>query len=166
MKEIKINTVVKEYTTADELQADEQMLVGASRKAAKDAYAPYSGFRVGAALLLENGLVVTGNNQENAAYPSGLCAERVAVFAASAQYPDIAVKAIAITAESDLFEVNTPVTPCGACRQVLVEYENKAGKNIKMILTGKAGKILIVENVKSLLPLVFDASILKKNTQN
>jgi len=162
MKEIKIEGIVKEYAGLSALSKEEQQLVELSREAVINAYAPYSGFQVGAAVLLENGEIITGNNQENAAYPSGLCAERVAVFAASSAYPDVALKAIAITAQSDSFLVDTPVTPCGACRQVIAEYEMKSGKDIKIILSGKKGKILIINNIKTLLPLIFDASKLKK----
>ncbi|MDD3876949.1 MAG: cytidine deaminase [Bacteroidales bacterium] len=163
MKEIKIIGIIKEYNSIEELSKEDQLLIEASKKAVKNAYAPYSGFNVGAAVLLENGEIVSGNNQENAAYPSGLCAERVAVFAASAKYPDVAMKAIAITAESENFLVDMPVTPCGSCRQVLAEYEHKSGKDIKVILSGKTGKILILKNIKTLLPLIFDSSKLKKN---
>jgi len=162
MKEIKISSSAQEYDSTDELDVDTKTLIQAAREATKNAYAPYSNFKVGAAVLLDNGKIITGNNQENAAYPSGLCAERVAVFAASSQYPDAVIKAVAITAHSDNFIINTPISPCGACRQVLAEYEYKTGKNIKLILTGNKGKVLIIKCVKSLLPFTFDASDLKK----
>jgi len=162
MKEIRIESLVREYDNEKALSAEEQKLVTSSREAVKHAYAPYSGFSVGASILLSNGIIVTGNNQENAAYPSGLCAERVAVFAASAQYPGVPIKAIAITAQSKHFIVDSPVSPCGACRQVLAEYEHLFNNNIKVILSGQEGKIMVLDNVKSLLPLLFDASKLSK----
>lgn len=162
MKKIEIKTVFQEYESIEELSLEDRALVEAAKKAARDAYAPYSGFSVGAAVLLENASIVIGNNQENAAYPSGLCAERVALFAASASHPGVPVKALAITALSENFVVDKPVTPCGACRQVMSEYEQLSGDGIKVILSGKSGKILISENVKTLLPLSFDASIFKK----
>jgi cytidine deaminase len=135
-------------------------LIQKARKAAGGAYAPYSKFRVGAAVLLENGEIVIGNNQENAAYPSGLCAERVALFYANASHPGVAVKAIAISAIDENGEVHESVTPCGSCRQVMLESEYKFGKPIKIILDG-AKKILVVEGVESLLPLSFKPDSLK-----
>ena len=162
MKEIKITGKALEYESTDELDIDSKSLIQAAKEATKKAYAPYSNFKVGAALLPDNGEIITGNNQENAAYPSGLCAERVAIFAAFSQYPDAVVKTIAITAHSDDFIISAPVSPCGACRQVLAEYEYKAGKDIKLILTGEKGKVWVIESIKSLLPFTFDASNLKK----
>ena len=162
MKEINISCAALEYESADELDFETKTLIQAAREATIKAYAPYSNFKVGAAVLLDNGKIISGNNQENAAYPSGLCAERVAIFAASSQYPDAVVKAIAITAHSDNFLINTPITPCGACRQVLAEYEFKSGKDIKIILTGEVGKTLVIRSIRTLLPFAFDASDLKK----
>ena len=162
MKEINISITAQEYDSTDAMDLSSQTLIQAAKEAAKNAYAPYSNFKVGAAVLLDNGKIIIGNNQENAAYPSGLCAERVAVFAASSQYPDAVIKAVAITAVSDSFEINTPISPCGACRQVLTEYEFKSGEDIKLILTGHVGKVLVINNVKTLLPFTFNASNLKK----
>ncbi|TND02598.1 MAG: cdd [Bacteroidetes bacterium] len=125
MRNFEIVTRVAEYATESELPELSRNLLAEARKAAEKAYAPYSEFHVGAALLLENGTVVTGNNQENAAYPSGLCAERVAVFAAGAQFPDIPAQAIAISCKTPHFSIDTPLSPCGACRQVLAEYESR-----------------------------------------
>ena len=163
MKEIKISSIALEYDSFEELDNEAKNLILKAKEATKKAYAPYSNFKVGAAVLLDNGLIITGNNQENAAYPSGLCAERVALFAASSQYPEAAVKAVAITAHSDEFIIDTPIYPCGACRQVLAEYEYKFGKDIKLILTGNEGKVLVIKNIKTVLPFIFDASKLKKN---
>jgi len=161
MKEINYKITAKLYTSVEELDNETQMLIEKAKLASTMAYAPYSHFKVGAAVLLEDGTIITGNNQENAAYPSGLCAERVAVFATYAQHPNAVIKAIAITAQSDDFQVDTPVTPCGACRQVLAEYETKSGKDIQLIFTGKNAGVLIVNSVKMLLPFVFDGSNLK-----
>jgi len=163
MKELKFSITAQEYDSIEALDKDAMNLINKAKEATKKAYAPYSNFKVGAAVLLENGLIVTGNNQENAAYPSGLCAERVALFAASSQYPDVAVKAIAIAAHSDEFIIDTPIYPCGACRQVMAEYEYKFGKDIQLLLTGNEGKVLVLKNIKNILPFIFDASKLKKN---
>lgn len=141
-------------------QADKYLLEKASR-AAEKAYAPYSGFRVGAALRLINGTVVSGNNQENAAYPSGLCAERVALFSASSQYPDEVIESIAITVNTDNQTVTEPVPPCGACRQVLAEYEKKQGSKIRIIFSGETGKTILVDGIDSLLPISFNSNNLQ-----
>jgi cytidine deaminase len=117
---------------------------------------------VGAAVLLDNGKIFTGNNQENVAYPSGICAERVALFYASSQYPDIPVKAIAISARARGFKINSPVTPCGSCRQVMAETENRFQQKMKLIMRGENGKINVVDGIKNLLPLMFRAEELKK----
>lgn len=162
MKKIEYTAIVHEYDSIEELTGDDKYLVQKAKEASEAAYAPYSRFHVGAALMLENGICVIGNNQENVAYPSGLCAERVAVFAASAQYPGIAFKAIAITAKSDDFIVNNPVSPCGSCRQVLAEYERLFCKPIRIILGCETGKILIIDKVDDLLPFSFKADSLKK----
>jgi cytidine deaminase len=162
MKKLKVEINYTEYESAAELAADDRSLVNTAREAALHAYAPYSGFHVGAAVLLENGIVVTGNNQENAAYPSGLCAERVALFTASAQYPDQRILALAITAQSAEFLMNTPVSPCGACRQVMAEYEMHQKHDFKILLSGQEGKVILLNNVTSVLPFIFDGSVLKK----
>ncbi len=126
------------------------------------AYAPYSNFFVGAALLLENNKIICGSNQENVAFPSGLCAERVAFFSAGSQYPDVPIKCIAITARSPKFRINTPVTPCGDCRQVMAEYEDRHKKDIRVILSGEKGKIYVIDSIKVLLPLMFSGEGLRK----
>jgi cytidine deaminase len=162
LKKIEFTTVLQEFDSVEALPQKEKELVQAALDATKSSYAPYSKFHVGAAVRLKNGKCISGSNQENVAYPSGLCAERVAIFSATTQYPGIPVEAIAITAVSGEFEVNFPVTPCGACRQVLSEYESIYGQNIKMILTGHSGKVLVVEKVEDLLPLSFKADKLKK----
>jgi cytidine deaminase len=143
----------------DLAKKDAELLVEA-QKMVKGAYAPYSEFHVGAALLLDNGKIVTGNNQENAAYPSGLCAERVAIFYAGAQYPNNAVKAIAISVKSKSQVIKEPLSPCGGCRQVISEYENKFGKPIRIIMMGEKGQIYIAKSIESLLPLMFSKKYL------
>jgi cytidine deaminase len=162
LKKHELKIVFVEYDAVEKLSSEDKKLVIMAKKAAKTAYAPYSDFHVGAAVLLENGVIVTGNNQENVAYPSGLCAERVAVFAASSQYAGIAIKTIAITAKSTKFIVDSPVTPCGSCRQVLAEYEHLQKKPIRIILSGEKGKVFVIEKVDDLLPLSFKADKLKK----
>ncbi len=152
---------VQEYSSIEELKSDEQNLLQQAHQAVASSYAPYSKFHVGAAVLLENGTIVLGSNQENAAYPSGLCAERVALFAASAQYPDVAVTAIAITVHSEKMKVEEPLPPCGACRQVMSEYEYKGGHDMKVILQGETGNIQIIDRADSLLPLTFNPDHLK-----
>jgi cytidine deaminase len=159
-KELKI--AFTEYNSDEELGKDEQELLKKAKEASKSAYAPYSNFYVGAALLLENGVVVTGNNQENVAYPSGLCAERVAIYAAGAQYPNVAIKTIAITCNSKKFHVNEPLSPCGACRQAMSEYEMRHKNKIRTILAGETGKILVMDSIADLLPFMFKAEELKK----
>jgi len=150
-----------EYSSSDELQKEESNLLFEAHKAVESSYAPYSKFHVGAAVLLEDGTIVKGSNQENAAYPSGLCAERVALFSASAQYPNLAVTAIAITVHSEKNKIDEPLPPCGACRQVMSEYEYKGGHNMKVIMQGESGNIQIVDRADYLLPLTFNPEHLK-----
>lgn len=161
-KKISIEINVEEFDTAQELESWQQNLLQKAEEAAKNAYAPYSLFHVGAALLLENGIIVTGNNQENVAYPSGLCAERVAIYAAGAQYPDIKIKAIGIFARSKNYTVDNPISPCGACRQAIAEYENRYQQNIQLILKGEKSTIYLINSIKDLLPLHFNETKLKK----
>ena len=154
MKQSEIRIRLREYDRLEELPAPQANLVNLAIEAAKQAYAPYSGYYVGAAVLLENGEVITGNNQENAAYPSGLCAERVAVFYAGSKYPDVEVRSVAITAIQDGKIQENPVTPCGGCRQVLSEKEIQQGSPIELILYG-TGKIQVIDRISDLLPLPF-----------
>jgi cytidine deaminase len=153
-----------EVENISELNDREQELVMLSRKMTEKAYAPYSEFFVGAAVLLENGEIITGSNQENGAYPSGLCAERVAVFAASAMFPGVPMKVIAVSAKTDRLKMEEPVSPCGACRQVLLEYEILQKKPIRVLLSKEDGKIIILEKVNYLLPLSFSGNGLKKSS--
>ena len=154
MKTTEIIIVVHEFQNIGELPKNDQRLLNEARRITALAYAPYSGFHVGAAVLLENGIIITGNNQENSAYPSGLCAERVALFYANANYPDSRVEAIAISAAKNGVLVNEPVKPCGACRQALAESEVRFETPIRIILDGQ-DSILILQSVESLLPLSF-----------
>lgn len=157
-----ISIHISEAESIEDLPAVEKTLVTTARDMTLKAYAPYSGFFVGAAVLLENGEVVRGSNQENGAYPSGLCAERVAVFAASAMFPGVPMKMIAISARSARPGMNDPVSPCGACRQVMLEYEVLQQKAIKLLLSNENGKIVIIDKVEDLLPLSFKGVGLKK----
>ena len=146
-----------------ELSEKEQQLVDNAKSALKTAYAPYSGFLVGASVLLENGKIINGSNQENVAYPSGLCAERVAFFYAGAKHPDVKVKTIAVSVLSKNFEVTDVISPCGACRQVMAEYEEKQEEAIKVILHSPTDDVLIANRVEDLLPFMFKSPLLKKH---
>ena len=160
-KELTISYV--EFNNPEELSNEDSALFAAAEKAISKAYAPYSHFKVGAAVLLENGEVITGNNQENAAYPSGLCAERVALFYASSIFPDIPVKTIAISAKAENFQFKGPVAPCGSCRQVMAETETRFKNKLKIIMMGDKGAVQIMEGVDTILPFMFHADELKKH---
>jgi cytidine deaminase len=150
-----------QFCSLDELPQTEKMLVQKAKDSAQKAYAPYSSFYVGAALLLDNGEIVTGNNQENAAYPSGLCAERVALFYANANWPDAAILTMAIAASNHNGFLNHPIAPCGSCRQALLESERRHHHSIRVLLYGK-DDIAIVTSISDLLPLSFDETFLKE----
>lgn len=162
MKNVELKIQFQEYDDITELNNEDRLLVEKATEAHSVAYAPYSLYHVGAALLLDDGQIITGNNQENVAYPSGLCAERVALFYASSQQPNMKVKTIAIAAKAENFVITDPVAPCGACRQVMSEYEMKQSSPIRIILKAEKGKILIFEKVEDILPLMFHAEELKK----
>ena len=157
-KEIKI--IISEFNDICELNLEDQKLLKAARDVSENAYAPYSKFKVGAAVELDNGKIVAGSNQENAAFPSGLCAERVALFYANSQFPEAAVKTIAVTAFNNGQSVLEAVAPCGSCRQVMVETELRYKRNIRVILDGEKN-IAVLENAQSLLPLTFTPDFLK-----
>lgn len=159
MKTTEIKIVVHEFENIDELPVNDQNLLKEARRITGQAYAPYSGFHVGAAVLLGNGTIVTGNNQENSAYPSGLCAERVALFYANANFPESAVKTIAISAAKNGVLVSEPVKPCGDCRQALAETEVRFETPIRIILDGH-NSIMVLNGVESLLPLSFSKKAL------
>jgi len=145
----------QQFSSIEDLQSEDARLVRAAIEATNSSYSPYSHFQVGAAVLLENGEIVTGANQENAAYPSGLCAERTAMFSAGAQFHSVAQRAIAIAAKQNGALTSTPASPCGACRQVMAEYQKLAGKPMKVILYGK-DVIYIFSKVDDILPLIFN----------
>lgn len=151
------NNAIYEYYSLSfsELNPTQQKLVEEAKSATSRSYSPYSHFSVGAAVLLDNDAIVSGSNQENIAYPSGLCAERTAMFSANSQYPDSAPVAIAIAAFNNGAFTEQPITPCGACRQVLIESEQRFHHQIEVILYGEK-QILLVKNISSLLPLSFD----------
>lgn len=147
------------FNDISEMPESAQKLMKEAVKVRENAYAPYSAFKVGAAVLLKNGTVFIGSNQENAAYPSGLCAERVAIYQASTQFPNEIIEMIAITGSAEQ-PTEYPVSPCGACRQSLSEYETKQKKNIPVYFMGAHGKIIKTESIKDLLPFLFDGSLL------
>ena len=160
MKDLQITAIIKVYQY-DELNADDQKLIKTAMEATARSYAPYSHFSVGVAVLLNNGTIVTGTNQENAAYPSGLCAERTTLFYANSQYPDQAVKVLAVAAKTEKDFIQTPIPPCGACRQVILETEKRYGQPIRILLYGKEC-IYEVKSICDLLPLSFDASAMEE----
>ncbi len=154
MKEIQLAFNVKIYQSTEELPEQSKKLLLVARESANRAYAPYSGYRVGAAVLLENGEVITGNNQENAAYPSGLCAERTALFYASSKFPGVAVTTMAVTTLSNGVLPGEFAKPCGSCRQVMAEYEDLSGQPIEIILDGSTA-IAVMMGIDTLLPFRF-----------
>ncbi|MCK0160689.1 cytidine deaminase [Allomuricauda sp. F6463D] len=160
MKKKKIGFELLVFENASELSQNDHKLLQEAMNARENAYAPYSKFKVGAAVLLENGQIVIGNNQENASYPSGLCAERVAVFYAGANYPGTTIKSIAISASSSEHEVAAPAAPCGNCRQSLIEYEQKQKSPISIILGSENGPIYKCASLEDILPLAFNSSFL------
>ncbi len=148
--------------TRSELSDQWKELLANAENAMNQAYSVYSKFSVGAALLLDDGSIETGNNQENAAYPSGLCAERVAFFATKAKNPNAIITKVAIIASSTEFELSNPVSPCGGCRQVMAEYEQIQNKDIELLLAYPGEEVYIIENVSQLLPLLFNPAELRK----
>ena len=160
MKKVEITTKITVFDSTDELSKSEKKLMDKAIDAKQNAYAPYSNFKVGAAFLLEDGTIVTGNNQENAAYPSGMCAERVAIWKVSSEYPNHKILKLAITASSSSQLTKEPVAPCGACRQTLSEYELKQKDKIEVYFMGEVGKIIKTDSLLDLLPIAFDKSFL------
>lgn len=160
MKEIKIESTLYVYDGLEEVPSDVQSLMEKAQKARLNAYAPYSNFLVGAALLLGNGEIITGNNQENASYPSGLCAERTAIYYAGAKFPESKILKMALTAGSVKSQTITPIPPCGACRQAIAEYEVKQESPIEIYFMGETGKVVKSSSLSDLLPLIFDRSFL------
>lgn len=160
MKTLKLVSEMTVYENRGEVPEDIAKLIAQAEEAAKKAYAPYSHFQVGAAILLNNGHVITGSNQENAVYPSGLCAERTTAFSASAQYPEVPFNRIAVTAINPVSPLKEPVSPCGSCRQVLFEYEQKFNQPIEVVLSGEEGPVYHFKCVADLLPYTFHAGFL------
>jgi len=160
MKEVFATSRLTIFDSLQELPKDDQILMQKAIEVRKNAYAPYSKFRVGAAILLDNGKIIVGSNQENAAYPSGLCAERVAIFYAGAIHPDSIIVKMAITAASDLKKTTTAVPPCGACRQSISEYEVKQNAPIEIFFMGENGEVHHSESLKNLLPFMFETKLL------
>lgn len=156
MRKIEMISTFIEYDSVQELPKSDQELIEQAVAVRKNAYAPYSKFRVGAALLLEDGTIVLGSNQENAAYPSGLCAERTAIFQAGALHPGKKILKIAITASSDLKVTSSPIPPCGACRQSILEYEVKQEQPIEMFFMGAVGAVCYSPSLINILPFHFD----------
>ena len=153
-KEIKIAYL--EYESLDQLDPNDRQLAEAAIEATQGSYAPYSKFNVGAAVRLDTGMIIKGSNQENAAYPSGICAERTAMFYAAATYPDSAITDIAVVASQDGILCDNPATPCGACRQVMAQYQTKGGRPMSILLVG-GKKIWKFSKVDDILPLIFDS---------
>ena len=160
MDEIKITSKFTVFSNSDELSSTEKELFSKAIHARKNAYAPYSKFNVGTSILLVNGQIIQGNNQENAAYPSGMCAERIAIWNAASLFPNISIKKIFISATGKNKITDYPVPPCGACRQALIEYEGNQKQNIEIFFTGETGRIIKADSVSDLLPLAFDNSLL------
>ncbi|NNK83540.1 MAG: cytidine deaminase [Flavobacteriaceae bacterium] len=160
MKTLKIESQFTIFDSLKETSIEVQDLMQKAIEVRDNAYAPYSKFNVGAALLLENGVIVTGSNQENASYPSGLCAERTAIYYAGAQYPKVKIKEIAISATSKKAPTTKPIPPCGACRQAISEYEIKQDSPIVIYFMGETGKVVKSNSLANLLPWIFDKSVL------
>jgi cytidine deaminase len=161
VKETSIHIPVQIFSDLETLEAADARLFEAARKATAEAYAPYSKFRVGVAVRLENGQIITGSNQENASFPAGICAERVTLSAVSAVYPGIAVTDLALTYINESGNSNHPISPCGICRQTLAEYEQRFGRSIRLILGGFSGEIYIIHRATDLLPFAFSSQELK-----
>ncbi len=160
MKVKSINIAYQSYENKMELESIDQELISRAEEVLKNAYAVYSQFQVGAALLLDSGEIITGNNQENIAYPSSLCAERVALYYCKAHAPNAIVKKIAIMAKSKKGELLEVISPCGACRQVMSEYERIQSEPMKVILKGEGETIMVFDAVADLLPLSFNTKVL------
>lgn len=162
MKKEEIKIVYRKAATPDELSPSEKSLFNKAIEALENAYAPYSKFKVGCAVRLANGKIVIGSNQENMAYPSGLCAERVAIFSASAQYPGVPIQELAVVAKPLTSDPDLTISPCGSCRQVMIEYERVQDEPMKIMTGSATGPIFCTDDAKALLPLAFfDAGLTK-----
>lgn len=163
MKKIEVKSDFAIYESIGELPDDEQNLMNSALGAAKGAYAPYSGFFIGAAVLLKNQKVIVGSNQENASFSNTLCAERVAIFSAGANFPNQPIEKIAIAAIAENFELNKPVAPCGACRQAIAEVEMRFKQPVKVLFGLEKSEIYSASSIKQLLPLLFYEEGLKRH---
>ena len=161
MKQTSLNIPVQIFPDFKSLEPADAILLEAARQATENAYAPYSKFRVGAAVRLANGQILTGSNQENASFPAGICAERVTLSAASATFPGIAITDLALTYINESGTGNRPISPCGICRQTLAEYEQRFGRSMRLILGGISGEIFILNRATDLLPFAFSSQELK-----
>jgi cytidine deaminase len=155
MKEERFEFHYLVYNDISELNEKDAWLLTEARNATKEAYAPYSNFQVGAVALLANGGIVTGTNQENASYPVGICAERVLLGSVATMHPNVPLESIAISYYSDNVKSDHPISPCGMCRQALLEYETRLDKPIRLILSGQEGKVYIIKTASLLLPFAF-----------
>jgi len=160
MKKVELKTQITIFDSIEELPTIVKGLMNKAIETKQNAYAPYSKFKVGAAMLLEDGTIITGNNQENAAYPSGMCAERVAIWKVSSDFPNKKILKLAISASSSSQILKEPVAPCGACRQTLSEYEIKQKDKIEVYFMGEEGEIIKTDSVLDLLPIAFDKTFL------
>jgi len=157
MKQKRFEFSFEVYDSIDELNPDDQQLLIEARNVTDNAYAPYSNFHVGAAAKLSNNKIVTGANQENASYPVGICAERVLLSAISSLYPGIPLETMAVSYQSKKMKSDHPISPCGMCRQALLEFEGRTIKPIRLILAGLVGKIYVIKSASQLLPLAFSS---------
>ncbi len=160
MKEVTIQTKIKVFDNLLELDKESQLLIRKAKGALELSYAPYSRFKVGSSILLEDGTIILGSNQENAAYPMCLCAERTALATCNNNHPNLKIKKIAVTVQSPSHIVKTPASPCGACRQVLLEQEQRQESPIEVLLHGEEGPVYLLSSTKDLLPIHFDPSFL------
>jgi cytidine deaminase len=158
----KVSFTYLSHPSLDLLIKEDQDLIHESQMALKKAYSVYSGFSVGASALLENGEIMSANNQENSAFPSSLCAERVLLYYCRANFPNLMIKKIAISVSSLHGQVQHPISPCGACRQVMVEYEKNQKKKIPLFLNSESGVVYEMESIEDLLPLSFNSNVLKQ----
>ena len=149
----------EEYSSDDQLTEEDRMLLQKARNATKNAYAPYSKFQVGAAAMLVNNEIVIGSNQENASFPAGICAERALLASAAQLFPNVAVKTMAVTYNNLKGSSNTPVTPCGFCRQVMAEFESRMNTPMRIILAGTSGSVFVIPSIAKLLPLAFQLEV-------
>ncbi len=150
------------YNSPSEMTYSDQQLIAQAESSLTKAYAIYSGFHVGASVLLENGKIMSANNQENMAFPSSLCAERVLMYYCKANFPELEIKKIAVTVKSVHGSISEPISPCGSCRQVMLEYEQNQNNNIQVLLKADQGKVYELESINDLLPLSFKTDVLKR----